>query len=117
MLPIDPYSTSYWQTPLAAKPQASPSRMDPPRIPLNAISRPNLQLANPSKPDDSTKSISAGKITSASNKTPKQPQVKRLIPAELLADFKVAVQGSELTKLGIVEVLKKQYVVPTLSSP
>ncbi|KAL9127467.1 MAG: hypothetical protein Q9217_003667 [Psora testacea] len=34
---------------------------------------------------------------------------KRLIPNDLFEDFKKAVQGSDLTKVGLVEVLKKQF--------
>ena len=34
--------------------------------------------------------------------------VKRFIPTELLEDFKQAVDGSDSTKLGIVEELKKK---------
>lgn len=81
--------------------------MDPPRIPLNAINRLNLQLPNPLPPNgEKPKSTQTGVVTSA--KAPKQPQVKRYIAPELLSEFKAAVQGSELTKLGLVEVLKKQ---------
>ncbi len=40
-------------------------------------------------------------------KPPKPP--KRLIPPELLPSFKDAVVGSDLTKIGLVEMLKKQF--------
>lgn len=33
---------------------------------------------------------------------------KRMIPHESLPDFKAAVQGSDLTKIALVEALKKQ---------
>lgn len=83
--------------------------MDPPRLPLHAINRPNLQLPNPSP--DGLKPEGAKTETVTPVKAPKQGQVKRYITPELLKDFKAAVQGSELTKLGLVEVLKKQYVI------
>ncbi len=81
--------------------------MDPPRMPLTAINRLNLQLPNALPPNsEKPKSIQIGVVSSA--RAPKQAQVKRYISTELLAEFKAAVQGSELTKLGLVEVLKKQ---------
>lgn len=35
---------------------------------------------------------------------------KRLIAPELMDEFKAAVQGNDLTKVGLLEILKKQYV-------
>ena len=40
----------------------------------------------------------------------KPAKVKRKIAPELMDEFKCAVQGSDLTKLGILEVLKKKFV-------
>ena len=104
---IDPYSTSYWQTFPAVKKEASPSRMDPPRVPLNAINRLNLQLPNPF-PANTLNSKAAELSTATLAKVPKRVQAKRYIAPELLEEFKAAVHGSELTKLGLVEVLKKR---------
>lgn len=81
--------------------------MDPPRIPLNAINRLNLQLPNLS-PRDGTKPKSIPSSIATPAKAAKQAQVKRYIGQEILEEFKAAVQGSDLTKLGLVEVLKKQ---------
>ena len=72
--------------------------MEPPRIPLNPIDRQNT-LLSPSKAATSMKA-------NAPMKPSKGP--KRLIPLELLDEFKKAVDGNELTKLGLLEVLKKQ---------
>ena len=72
--------------------------MEPPRIPLNPIDRQNT-LLSPSKPATSIKA-------NPPMKPSKGP--KRLIPSELLDEFKKAVDGNELTKLGLLEVLKKQ---------
>lgn len=77
--------------------------MEPPRIPLNPINRQNALL------DPSAAAIGikpAGSDATAPMKAPKGP--KRLIPPDLFEEFKKAVDGNELTKLGLLEVLKKQ---------
>ena len=75
--------------------------MEPPRIPLNPVNRQNTLLPAPvtlkDRPSD----------PSATTKPSKPPP--RLLPPELMEDFKRAVQGNDLTKLGLLEVLKKQY--------
>jgi len=81
--------------------------MDPPRIPLNAINRLNLQLPNPLPPDSAKLKPTPPSLPTPA-KAAKQAQVKRYIAPEILEEFKAAVQGSDLTKLGLVEVLKKQ---------
>ena len=107
-LPIDPYSTSYWKThvstnPANATPQIYGSLMEPPRIPLNPINRQNT-LLNPSAA--AFKGQTAQLDASNPMKATKCP--KRLIPIELLEEFKQAVNGNEFTKVGLLEVLKKQ---------
>ena len=76
--------------------------MEPPRIPLNPVNRQNTILpvsaAWKDRPSD----------PSATTKPTKPPP--RLLPPELMEDFKKAVQGNDLTKLGLLEVLKKQYL-------
>ena len=71
--------------------------MEPPRIPLNTVNRQNTILpvsaAWKNRPSDA----------SATAKPP-----PRLLPPELMEDFKKAVEGNDLTKLGLLEVLKKQ---------
>lgn len=107
-LPIDPYSTSYWKphtstTSVNASPHVKGMLMEPPRIPLNPTNRQNA-LLGPS-------AATAGLKDPASNATaPMKPPTgpKRLIPLELMEEFKKAVDGNELTKLGLLEVLKKQ---------
>lgn len=75
--------------------------MEPPRIPLNPVNRQNTILpasaTSKDRPSD----------PSATIKPSKAPP--RLLPPELMEDFKRAVQGNDLTKLGLLEVLKKQY--------
>ena len=77
--------------------------MEPPRIPLNPINRQNT-LLNPSAA--ASKNQTASLDANAPMKAPKGP--KRLIPIELLEEFKQAVDGNVFTKVGLLEVLKKQ---------
>ncbi|KAG6994100.1 hypothetical protein G7Y79_00047g083260 [Physcia stellaris] len=103
--PINPYSTAYWQTETEVQPTASlGTAMNPPRVPLNTINGINQQLPSLS---NGTEKPSSGKGISA--KSAKPVTVKRFIPTELLEEFKQAVSGSDSTKLGIVEELKKKF--------
>ena len=74
--------------------------MEPPRIPLNPVNRQNTLLPAPATLKDRPSDPSA---------TTKSKPPPRLLPPELMDDFKRAVQGNDLTKLGLLEVLKKQY--------
>ena len=113
-LPIDPYSTAYWYTPSPIKPfHTSPSRslhasMNPPRIPLTSINRTNVLFPNLTMPTNGLKTCIPSEDNPAATKAFKPP--KRLISPEVINDFKVAVQGNDLTKAGLVEILKKQWV-------
>ena len=104
-LPIDPYTTAYWQptnsnnsVQASSRPQGS--LMEPPRIPLNLTNRQNAKLSSPDKDFKSDPPVKM--------KPSKGP--KRFLPSELMNEFKNAVQGNDLTKVGILEILKKQYV-------
>ena len=103
-LPIDPYTSSYWESAtskssLQASTNPQGTLMEPPRIPLKLINRQNAKLSSPSK---DAKKDSTGKM-----KPPKGP--KRFLPPEVMNEFKNAVQGNYMTKIGILEILKKQY--------
>lgn len=77
--------------------------MEPPRLPLHPIS----STANlPMLPNGTsiTTLLMDGKRDVAACRPP-----KRLLPPEILGDFKKAVQGSDLTKVGLIEILKKQF--------
>ena len=80
-----------------ASPHIQGTLMEPPRIPLNPINRQNTLLGP---------SAAATSDANAPMKPSKGP--KRLIPSDLLEEFKKAVDGNELTKVGLLEVLKKQ---------
>lgn len=109
-LPIDPYSRAYWQPRPLEISQAQGIihvPMDPPRIPLTNISRLNNLTTTPS-------TLEALKAPTAGNEiwtpaTPSRPP-KRLIDADTFDAFKNAVAGSDLTKTGLVEILKKRCV-------
>ncbi|KAL8950380.1 MAG: hypothetical protein Q9222_003578 [Ikaeria aurantiellina] len=108
--PINPYSSAYWpDTAVSVIPtstRTSQSTMDPPRIPLNVIHRTNQILPLPGMAHDSIDTSPANENT-ISSKPFKAPT--RIIPPEVLGDFKRAVEGSDLTKAGLIEVLKKQF--------
>jgi chromatin assembly factor 1 subunit A len=63
--------------------------MDPPRLPLQATNR--------------SQAPGAALATDGSKKP------KSTVPAEQLEDFKRAIEGSDMTKTGLIEVLKKQF--------
>ncbi|KAI9802326.1 MAG: hypothetical protein M1833_001832 [Piccolia ochrophora] len=99
--PIDPFSTKYWhQLPSTSasttnqgdklhKIGSARNAMDPPRIPLQ------------------TSGISSGTLHTFGSVNAKLP--RRLIAQEQLEEFKLAIAGSDLTKAGLVEVLKKKF--------
>lgn len=83
--PIDPFSTAYWQ-----KPKADPA---------------------PAKNNTLGPFGFGNKSPRGSNQVPSdggQTKAKRLIPTEHLDEFKQVVNGSDLSKMGLVEVLKKR---------
>jgi len=106
--PIDPFSTAYWQsdpTPTAsslplgdARPSTLNGQMNPPRLPLQA----RTNIVN-----------GVNILTPRSNKAsqaaaPPTHSHKRQVPPEVLAEFKAEVSGSDLTKIALIEHLKKK---------
>jgi len=109
-LPINPYCSEYWlpttsSSSLQLTPHAQSTLMEPPRFPLHPVNRNNAQLSSSALTRSTYGSIPD---RSAPMKATK-PQ--RQIPPELMDDFKVAVQGNDLTKVGLLEILKKKYVL------
>ncbi|KAK8173490.1 chromatin assembly factor 1 subunit A-domain-containing protein [Phyllosticta citrichinensis] len=95
---IDPFSTAYWESDPAPLPTVQIYRdgfgtMNPPRLPLHP------------RPDGNMNGFPAQ--PTATGNAPKPP--KRTVPPEVLAEFKAAIEGSDLTKLGLIEALKKQF--------
>ena len=88
------------------------------RLPLNVVSTsasnlPFLHLVH--APHDPSKLSLAASITSAAAMKGTIPvaagkPLKKPFPAEMLPDLKKAVEGSDLTKAGLVEILKKRFV-------
>ncbi|KAL8787393.1 MAG: hypothetical protein Q9213_002276 [Squamulea squamosa] len=108
---IDPYSTVYWQSAPSTNLPTSSSRitqsvMDPPRIPLTAMKHANLPVLNPTLALDGLKTPPNAQMIQPA-RTFKAP--KRMVAPEVLEDFKRAVDGSDLTKAGLIEILKKQF--------
>ncbi|KAF2140242.1 uncharacterized protein K452DRAFT_327633 [Aplosporella prunicola CBS 121167] len=101
---IDPFTTAYWQTEPTSAPTSAPNlngagMMHPPRLPLH--SRP-----------DGVNGASVGfqnqlKVTHTTPTVPKP--AKRTIPPELMTEFKDAIRDSDLTKLALIEALKKKF--------
>jgi chromatin assembly factor 1 subunit A len=100
MCSIDPFSTSYWApdpamiASVAKKDSPTTGVMNPPRAPL--VQRSINGLLNTLN----------GPQTSSPGKPAK---VKRLIPTEHLDAFKAEIEGKDLTKIGMVEALKKVF--------
>jgi chromatin assembly factor 1 subunit A len=102
---IDPFSTSYWTpepnlvVPAAAttKDNSTTGFMNPPRAPL--AQRTMNGLLNTLNPTQQAPSASSSK----------QVKAKRMIPSEQLQAFKDEVNGKDLTKIGMVEALKKVF--------
>ncbi|OAL46863.1 hypothetical protein IQ07DRAFT_623772 [Pyrenochaeta sp. DS3sAY3a] len=105
--PIDPFSTTYWapetiiHTTLSSTvgrdaTHGSNATMNPPRAPLQL--RTGNGLLN---------TISLQNSTSGSASKP--AKAKRLIPNDQLPAFKAEIEGQDLTKLGMVEALKKAF--------
>lgn len=115
--PINPYSTSHWSgigkvTPMKAKPVETPA-MQPPRLPLAQLNIPNGSPMRNAFTQIKME-VGADQKENASPQTQKsKPKAAnkplKTVPDELLPAFKAAVSGSDLNKLAIVEILKKQF--------
>jgi chromatin assembly factor 1 subunit A len=103
--PLDPHSTSYWPSAGKATTGSQTTSMAPPsRIPLNIIQQSsNIPSVN--------SAVSSSKAPSQlQGLTSKKSVLSKPIAPELLEEFKKAIDGSDLTKAGLVEVLKKKFV-------
>ncbi len=81
--------------------------MDPPRLPLHAVGPTNnafnhFAVINPK-----------GNVVKGPASVPKRGKV--LLGAEQMPAFRETVQNSDLTKTGLIEVLKKKYVLSLLN--
>ncbi|KAI9757521.1 MAG: hypothetical protein M4579_003434 [Chaenotheca gracillima] len=118
--PIDPFSDSYWSKPshkadsrltgatTGISTQVVHSGMNPPRVPLHATNRSNVAINNQLQLVDS-----GGKLVKPVRTPTMRPNTgKVLVEGNDLQEFKKAIEGSDLTKTGLIEVLKKQSVPP-----
>ncbi|TAQ83506.1 hypothetical protein B7494_g8171 [Chlorociboria aeruginascens] len=104
---IDPFSSSYWEP----SPVKTVGPMEPPRLPLNIMKTTNSHINGPqSKPvtmfgvgpyNGTQKPVTPAASTNS--------KPKKLIPDSDMESFKKAIEGSDLSKLGLVEKLKKQF--------
>lgn len=106
--PIDPFSTKHWADVAKPKPVArtdsTPSSMPPPRQALSSIS-PNAGPTVKQEMGVDGKPLPIQPKTSATqNKKP-----LKMIEPEFLPAFKQAIDGNDMTKAGLIEVLKKQF--------
>jgi chromatin assembly factor 1 subunit A len=102
-VPIDPFSTAYWDPPV----RATNALMDPPRMPLNAM---KPTSANVNGPNTLTKMFGKPDIAKVAPQDTKAIKVAaKPVSAEDMPAFKQIIQGSELSKVGLIEVLKTQF--------
>lgn len=82
--------------------------MEPPRRPLDNL-KPTNAGVNGSN-NSSIKMFGTSEVSKPMGASSNAPQAsKKLVSAEDMAAFKQAINGSELTKLGLIEVLNKQF--------
>ncbi|KAJ5280260.1 hypothetical protein N7478_005632 [Penicillium angulare] len=94
--PIDPFSTVYWQKPRTAEQALQKAR---------ATQKPGSSLDMfrvPPGPD-------AGVTSNGLPPPPPTSKARRPFPPEQLTEFKEVVEGSDLSKIGVVEILKKRF--------
>lgn len=97
-LPIDPFSTAYWQKSRVVEPASAKGK---------ATQNP----ANRGHTLDAFRVSGSDKATAGGAALPPPlSKAKRPFPPEHLEEFKQVVQGSDLSKIGVVEILKKRYV-------
>jgi chromatin assembly factor 1 subunit A len=101
--PIDPFATYYWDVPAPA------GLMEPPRMPLNAIKSTSAGMNSPNNKAANLFNTSETKRAASRVIVSAQHPPKKLVSMEDMLAFKEAVQGSELSKLGLIEVLNKQF--------
>jgi chromatin assembly factor 1 subunit A len=91
--PIDPFSTSYWQKPKVPEPGQTNGLGQ--RATLHSF------MGNPAHQNSGSLAMQDGNAVAAGKS-------KRAFPVEQLAEFKTVVEGSDLTKTGLIEILKKR---------
>lgn len=100
--PIDPFSTAYWPKPKGMEQTISKvaSSSGPIKATLHAYST-NATTHTSSPLAPSTRQVTAADSTVT-------VKGKKPFPPEHMAEFKEIVEGCDLTKAGLIEVLKKR---------
>lgn len=93
--PIDPFSTAYWEKPKPAEPLPTQTRIAPSGT--NTLDM--FRVYNP-----------PGAPAVGVARPPTTSKAKRPFPPEQLDEFRQVVEGSELSKIGTIEILKKRYI-------
>lgn len=111
-MPIDPYSTAHWKTDKQAADSAveASNIMQPPRLPLANVSVNSSSLrafVTGAKVESTQQENSVTGPVRGRPRTSDKPV--RTIPEPLLPSFKAAIDGSDLNKIALVEILKKQF--------
>ena len=133
--PIDPFSSSYWK-PIRSNAAAMKSTIFASNLPLDKTGKLSRDMHPPPAPqcdgaaDPNTLNLQTfsstpkthlsrvnpnGSHTLVFNSKPQtdiNAKPKRPFPSDKLAELKEIVEGSNLTKTGLVEVVKKRYVPP-----
>ncbi|KAL5355392.1 chromatin assembly factor 1 subunit A-domain-containing protein [Aspergillus floccosus] len=91
--PIDPFSTVYWQKPKAVDPAQATSAG---RGPLDTFMGTQTSAGGPTQDGAALAVVVPTKA-------------KRMFPPDQLEEFKQVVNGSDLTKTGLIEILKKRF--------
>lgn len=127
--PIDPFSSEYWSKPIQTSRSplkhlthlsnrssdragaiASPSQKQ--ISPSSGLLQPSFTLPSTTL----TTTISSGHSKLLPAAAPSQ-KPRRAFPPDQVAEFKQAIAGSNLTKAGLIEVLKKRYVFSFFCAP
>jgi chromatin assembly factor 1 subunit A len=106
MRSIDPFSTEYWAPdPTTAGPSITTAKKD--SSPNGAMNPPRAPLAQ--RTMNGLLSTLNGSQTPPTGTPGKPAKAKRMIPTEQLPAFKAEVEGKDLTKIGMIEALKKVF--------
>ncbi|PYI22968.1 hypothetical protein BO86DRAFT_440499 [Aspergillus japonicus CBS 114.51] len=99
--PIDPFSTVYWQKPKPA--DSVPGAAGLGRSTLHTFMGQAVSGSHKGSPGGGSTADGGALAVVAAGRTK-----QRTFPAEQLGEFKQVVDGSDLTKLGLLEILKKR---------
>ncbi|CAO2647363.1 Nn.00g082850.m01.CDS01 [Neocucurbitaria sp. VM-36] len=104
---IDPFSTAYWMP--EATPSAGTLQTTSKDTPINAPMNPPPRAPLAQRTMNGLLNTLNAPSNPLSSTTSKPAKAKRLIPAEQLPAFKAEIEGKDLTKIGMIEALKKVF--------